>query len=377
MKIGIITYHRSHNYGAYLQSYALSNYIIQNYKSNDVEVEIIDLTMKKARFMYIKEIFTLGGIKSIPSNILKYSMFEKEVKKLPLSSYKKYTDSCSQFEEIVKDKYDVIITGSDEVWKYGFRGFPNYYWLPSNYGCRKFAYAVSSRNELSKLDESVINKMQQYINDFEYIGCRDDLSIKNATELTNDKNNIFKNCDPVFLYDFDINYEVGKNILIEKYGIDSSKPTIGVMLGAKSVSEKVVKFLRNEYGDKCNIVALYVNFSNLKMYSKGTPFDWINTISACDFFVTTYFHGMCFAIKAGTPFFTVECRPNAKDTGKNYDIMKEMNLLDRYSYIEEDFVGKLSNIIAKEIGVRHDWSSLCEKQKEKSKTFFEKLFAKD
>lgn len=52
MKIGILTYHSSHNYGAFLQAYALCNALSE--KTGN-EVEIINFSMEKAENMY-KEI---------------------------------------------------------------------------------------------------------------------------------------------------------------------------------------------------------------------------------------------------------------------------------------------------------------------------------
>ena len=48
MKVGILTYHRANNYGAYLQAYALTMKV----RSFGYEAEIIDYDMKCAEERY-------------------------------------------------------------------------------------------------------------------------------------------------------------------------------------------------------------------------------------------------------------------------------------------------------------------------------------
>ena len=49
MKIGILTYHASHNYGAFLQAYALRNVLIEK-TGNDVD--IINFNMPQSVELY-------------------------------------------------------------------------------------------------------------------------------------------------------------------------------------------------------------------------------------------------------------------------------------------------------------------------------------
>ena len=60
MKIGILTYHRAHNYGAMLQAYALLSYL----RNNGHDVEIIDYwpDMHRVQYALIKPIVGNGII---------------------------------------------------------------------------------------------------------------------------------------------------------------------------------------------------------------------------------------------------------------------------------------------------------------------------
>ena len=69
-KIGILTYHRSINYGAFLQAYSLYNAIKKRYGDKWI-VEIIDYESEKAYKVYAKQ-FKGKGI---------YNKFKNNVKK--------------------------------------------------------------------------------------------------------------------------------------------------------------------------------------------------------------------------------------------------------------------------------------------------------
>lgn len=127
MKIGILTYHASHNYGAFLQAYALQN-VLKEQTGNDIE--IIDFNMPQALEFYENAAnpkTTDGEHSSFYKK--RYHMFIKQSRERhELSEEFLVTDDIKVFQEWVSGKYDLIIVGSDEVWALGtFRGFPNPY----------------------------------------------------------------------------------------------------------------------------------------------------------------------------------------------------------------------------------------------------------
>lgn len=162
MKIGILTYHRSHNYGAFLQSYALCKTIQQ---ITDCQVEIIDYNMEVAQ-MVNKEVinFNRRNPESLLYNYLKYRMFERNKERLPISEYSLVTDDMDKFKEFIENNYNIVIVGSDEVWKVdGFRGFPNPYWLPQVTGIKKLSYAASSRTRYEDISPDNISKLKNML----------------------------------------------------------------------------------------------------------------------------------------------------------------------------------------------------------------------
>jgi len=177
MKVGILTYFRACNYGAYLQACSLCNRLNLE---EDIEAEVIDFRMEKERLNYSKKSWNVSRIIKSPMKYFYFNnlveTFEKEHQRplAPVSTPAICSDVSEALRKMIQDRYEVVIVGSDEVWKTdGFRGFPNPYWLPFELNMKKVAYAVSSRSDFSALNEEKHNALHRYVNDFELIGVRD------------------------------------------------------------------------------------------------------------------------------------------------------------------------------------------------------------
>ena len=118
MKIGILTYHRSHNYGALLQAIALRKVLADM----GHQVTYIDYWPNYQQHRYLlfswkwmiktqKGIF--GKIRYIKNCVINYKYRRQRIKVFNsfISEYiQPYLSSCY-------DSYDIIIHGSDQVWR--------------------------------------------------------------------------------------------------------------------------------------------------------------------------------------------------------------------------------------------------------------------
>lgn len=345
MKIGILTYHSSDNYGAFLQSYALANVLEERI---GYDVEIIDYTMARAAKMNKTMInFNRRQLESWIFNYWKYKMFIKSRKKfLPLSKESLVTDDIDLFAEYIKRQgYNIVIVGSDEVWKLdGFRGFPNPYWLPKVTGVYKVAYAVSARNLKEDLDEKIVSEVRKLLIGFSYIGVRDLATKKLMLDCVSRTVSVHMNCDPTFAYDFKPDKEAGEKILREKFHIKKDKKCIGLMCGVPELANNIIK----EYSQDVYVISLYYYYRGTNGFAVLTPFEWMHVIAALDGLVTTFFHGMVFAIKNDTQFLAIENR-QVKDisSSKNYDLLKRNGLEEHYVSIfdKEKLDLKLSDFV--------------------------------
>ncbi len=365
MKIGILTYHRSHNYGACLQAYALANWIKQE---TEHDAEIIDYNSLKAEKYYLRLVFKGKTASRKFSDLKKYIMFNtKAMHGMPISSKKLVTDNLEKFARFVESKYDLIVVGSDEVWRLGFRGFPNPYFLPNVKGVKKLAYAVSARCDFDKMPKENQDKLRTYAADFEYIGVRDTATKDSLQPFS--KVDIHLNCDPTYNYNFNPSKPEAIKVF-NKHGISADKKIIAFMIGDAKIAEKIMKNL----GERYVYISLAEQIPGTIDMCAITPRQWVDVISNVDFLVTSYFHGMCFAIKGNVPFVSIELRKDSrKNYSKSYDLLTESGLEERF-YMPESFdVEEVCHRIRKESETRIDFNGVVILQKEKSKHFIEML----
>ena len=332
MKIGILTYFSSHNYGAFLQAYALRA-AIEEYTGETVEI---------INYRSPKEVAFYSGLINRPSLNPKrffeqtkkylfdkklYNTFERSIEVFQKKSVSELvTDDLAEINNFISNQYDLLISGSDEIWKTdGFRGFPNAYWFPYIEG-RKFSYAASSRNDIKQLTYDTIEKIRTFLKDYEYIGVRDRKTLELVSSILGSDNKVFLNCDPTFLFNFNTDSVNGKRLLRKRFHVNTNKKIIGIMISDQKLTESIVK----EFESNFEFVSLYTYSKNVKCCGNVNPFEWNNIISACDGFITSFFHGTVFSIKNNVPFLSIELRSADRSESKIYDLLERNNLLGEY-----------------------------------------------
>ncbi|MDD3254182.1 MAG: polysaccharide pyruvyl transferase family protein [Lachnospiraceae bacterium] len=315
MRIGILTYHRSVNYGAVMQSAALAAEL--SHRFPHAEIEIVDYCSKRMDIYY--KLFTVYRGKDsalhLLSRIEMYRAFRRGLKELPLSRDKLITDDCSRFFHWVKGRYDILVSGSDAVWNYNKRGLPNPYFLhEAEDSCRRFSYAAScnglSIKNFSELDADSAQFLKASFSGFDYIGVRD-RQTEELVKAVCPSADVFHNCDPSLLF-FDLsgsNRTLLIDKLVRKYHFDTEKPTIGLMLSNLNgdLSKKLVEQFKENYGDKFQTVSLYSynKYADIPYLSGLTPQEWSIVFGLFDLTVSKYFHGSMFSLLNRTPVLAV------------------------------------------------------------------------
>lgn len=331
-KIGILTFHRSYNYGAFMQCYSLVKKLQNDFPNRSIEV--IDYTTESIIKLY----------RSSQNNILRnirHPFLKSKIKRrnkcfknaqsfLPLSEYSLTSDDYFPLFERIKGKYDAIIVGSDAVWNWVVRGFPNAYFLNADLGAPKLSFAASSHG----MDYmQVTSEQHEYLErawfDFSYIGVRDSAT-EGFINSVNKKIGFEHNCDPTVFLDLDslkVDMEILRNKLIQS-GINLSKPIIGLM-----GNNWLGKHIRELYGDKYQIVAVYEPNIYADAYIfELSPFEWAKIFSLFSLTFTQYFHGTLLSLKNSTPVIPIDINNyySKKYDTKIKDLLKRLNLLDCY-----------------------------------------------
>lgn len=346
-RIGILTFHRSINYGAYMQCLSLSHLITQRFP--ECKVEVIDYESKIMHDIYVPK-FNLACIKHpklYPTTKKKYSAFKSSLKYLPLSDkYFCFDGIDKQFEKYITDNYDVVIVGSDAVWNWVKRGFPNHYLLGLDGDIKKLSYAASAYGMEPKY---VGEKEKEYFADslknFTFIGYRDDYTKDLVKSVYEDAQPQFT-CDPTVFLDCDYvlsllghTKDSFKKHIYNKYNIPQDKTVIGVM----ETSDALVKELKKKYGKSAYIICVYNYLPSAdKFISDLNPLEWSQIFSIFDITVTNFFHGTLLSLRNNTPLVCIDRTSFSKtNEGKIHDVLRRMNLLDCY-FTGENALGEIA-----------------------------------
>jgi hypothetical protein len=324
-KIGILTFHRSINYGVFLQSYSLAKKI---HEVTGYEVEIIDYQrLSKSRHYQLQilistDVSLLGPYR----NYKRYFAFKNSLTRLPLSSKTIITNNESELQDAIKGKYDILISGSDAVFNFTKTELPNAYWLHGFENVKKMSYAASAHGmDFDSIPLEDYRKIDMLLKDFSYIGVRDEETL-NMIKKANSSLKIHRNCDPTVFLDLKGYTTQLDKVLYEKYKIPKDKKMIGIMVYDRNLGRRIKK----RYGKNYLLVSIYRSnpYADVYLYDLD-PFEWSCIFSKFDLLITKYFHGTLLSFKNNTPTITI-------DYSKNVDkyATKLKDLLTRFGLSE-------------------------------------------
>lgn len=195
MKIGIVTFNSAHNYGAVLQAWALQEYLrgeghdpsIINYRINDIDKLY---RIYKPRNPYKNQ--ALNGLVHRAQDVKAYFRDKNKYKK-----YRKFehfinhtlntTKAVTTYQQLLKQEYDfdVLISGSDQVWNGSFTKMNPAYFL--NFGTpemKRISYAASIGKDEIADNEAL--QFQKYIKNFDYISVREEKAKEQVLRFIDD-----------------------------------------------------------------------------------------------------------------------------------------------------------------------------------------------
>lgn len=309
-KIGIITFHCAENYGAYLQTYALQEWV-KTHLPNTAELFIIDYRpdflidpykiTNRLKFFDSKANI-LSKCKSliafsveVPNRLMKHFKFYKALNILNLSP-ERYSNDCFKLD----DSYRGIILGSDQIWNTNLTKGVNraYFGMVAGTNCIRSAYAASIG--MTEFPYDVQKTVSEYLNKIDYIGVREKESVAILSNLCN--NDVSINIDPTLLVNTDIWKKHIKPINKKDYILIYQLTDVSsIMEDAYKLAKKTGKKILH-FGDP----SIKRRFSDVivKSISFAGPFDFISYIAAADIILTDSFHATCFSVIFKKQFFT-------------------------------------------------------------------------
>ena len=338
MKIGIMTFHRAYNYGAVLQAYALSHCI----KKIDDSVEIIDYYPQYFRKQYrmIPEVphskrAAKQQIKRIIGRIIYGSKLKDRSKAfetfideyIPLSR-KSYTKIESIEDDI--EQYNIIITGSDQVWNDRCANFDRVFFLDFQGVYKKCSYAASFG--FDEIPSDLKNIYQKRLAGYSLISVREDSGKRIINELLDEEATIC--CDPTLLLD-----AVEWKEVIEDF--DAPKEDY-IFLYYVTKADSVRKYAHKLAKEKnCRVIALscqvaFPEFSGDEDRSIGFevvntcgPKEFVGYIANARYIVTNSFHGTVFSLLFHKNFKTQFIQDTKKKNNRVIELMEKLGLCER------------------------------------------------
>lgn len=318
MKIGILTYHRSHNYGALLQGIALREVL----ERMGHQVTFIDYWPAYHRHMYALFSFhrmkTRRGIKGkweYLESCIKYYVYRKERK----NHFEKFiAEYIEPYTSSVDEAYDVIVHGSDQIWRKQpeLRTFnPVYFGKHNIKATKKISYAASmgilAKNDAEK---SLLKNYIQYL---------DAVSVRESglKDLIKDlgRNDVRQDLDPTLLLPADF--------WIDKFKLKVRREEHYALYYKiqDAFDIKELKTFARSKGLKLKIIhSKAIGKDTEDNVTTASPKEFLELMYGADMVFTSSFHGLAFSLIFHKPFLA----SFVKNAGRAASILQSLGMED-------------------------------------------------
>lgn len=292
MKIGILTFHITNNYGAVLQAYGLQEVL----KEKGHEVEIVDYRneeiQSKLNYFSIKKnsiskfIYHLLCYRELTYKRVVFNSFREKFLNISTENYKA--------SSILNTNYDLFIVGSDQVWSPNLTGgLDKVYWGEYKGSTPIITYAASS-GDLSLLQDDIKRKIKEYLYNFKDISVREErlkLFLKNEFNI-----NSTIVLDPTLLADKGVFNKICDKKLCEEpyllvYNVEKTSKLHDIAIEiARKKGLKIIKvglptiFEKKEWKD-----------DNIQIITPTIP-QLLSLFKYANYIVTLSFHGTAFSL---------------------------------------------------------------------------------
>jgi len=323
MKIGILTFNNTLNYGAVLQMYALCKKInlmgynceVINYECKAVEIDEIgfSLPIKKNMKQKIKNLL-MYNIQN--SNLLKFKNFTKDYIKCSAQRYTR--DNIFELEK----NYDSFIVGSDQIWNLELtKGDTTYFLDFIHDNKRKRSYAASFG--YSTIPEKYVDLNRNLLKNFECLNVRE-ISGKNLINKLLPEKSVNVTIDPTLLLDCSewnqliTNKRKKEKKYILVYLPSKDKNTMNMIKMFAKKNDCSVKYIHRSFLSK----------KNMKNIKDASPIEFLELIKNSEYVITGSFHAMCFSIIFNKQFYYT-IPPITNRGSRLIDLANLLNIKDR------------------------------------------------
>lgn len=330
MRIGVITFHRSLNYGSVLQTYALQKTIKKLRPEADVEViDYYPSNYKRIRGLFVP----VKSFRNLLRNIysLRYYLlfikrkkaFDNFIKDNVTVGSKRYIGNDDMSD--LNKWYDLLIAGSDQIWNRNTADFSIKYFFPENTNIKKIAYAPSLGD--GRFNIKGDGRFYNVLSSFSAISTREVSGAKNLKKFLS-RDDISVVIDPTLLLrpedycditnDGRFNY---KYIFI--YSLTSCKGFQDLAIRASSKLNLPIITVFS------SIMTVKYSGKDVKISKYSAPGDFLSLIKNAEFVITNSFHGTAFSIEFEKKFFSVVSEDPAQRDSRITTLLNRIGLANR------------------------------------------------
>lgn len=338
-RIGIITIHSDLNYGAALQAYALNQYL-RNHGYHSEIINYIKIPNHPRKYPFPK---------NIAYWIMNQPRFIRYRKFLKSSVTIKKWNSVKEMMEGFNEPYDILISGSDQVWNPTCGGLidklnPCYYLaFAKSTKYKKIAYASSLGSYRYNEDEQIC--VRKWLNDYSQLSTREFAGAEHLKDILGKEVKVV--LDPTLLLNKKQWSEVaepvsikGKYVLV--YYIDEIAECVEY---ARKVADK----------QGWSVVMMSNTLSRFPGVDHNIPFcgpaQFLWLFNHAEYIVTNSFHGTAFSVNFNRPFISVIKRNSPqraqtllKNVGLSERLLTDISQIEKLSsHIDWESVNKKLN----------------------------------
>lgn len=327
MKVGLITIHKTINFGAVFQAYGLYYFLdnlanghceVINYRMNSRKGEENNKTCSQSKLhIRIKQLLHLKETLDYRKTRALFEDFCNT--KMCISNYVIYGDREATPEDF---RYDICVSGSDQIFNLDLTNESKAFYLEYADNAKKIAYSSSfGMHGLIKEREEEVSKI---LSSYDAISIREKTAAEKLTQLMGRP--IIATCDPVFLIKKEEWIRISNPIKLPKRYILAY-----IMSNNHNIKATVDWIKKNE-----ELPVIIVKNGNYDLDIQGRiiknigPKEFLHYINNAEYVVTNSFHGTALSIIFGKNFFCLEEKKYVGD--------------QRYSKLafEGDFIEKIT-----------------------------------
>lgn len=340
MKVGVLTFHRAANYGTALQAFAT----VETLRSLGFDAELIDYrpeyTERTLRPRYLKKARSVKEAASILVNRAVYGNQHNE----KIHRFLEFIDRmpcgapvCKTVQEVAAaaQSYDVILSGSDQLWNQKITGDDLSYFFPFAHP-QKVSYGSSfGERTVSPERQEVITP---YLKEFSVLGLREKTALQMTRQMVGPD------------YDGKLCRVIDPTLLIDASGWKKqmassvSLPKDGYILTYYMIETPVLRAVTEKLRKETGLPVINLKPSKRQVLCRegqnmmwAGPREFLNCYAGAKYVVTNSFHGTAFAINFEIPMYVapLPVSMGGEVNSRLVDILDWYDLSDRWIESED------------------------------------------